>query len=1469
MTFPRLLLMDFTRVDGLSATGQLKAALFRDWPENSCLQIFGTNEEEFWIAHNLSDSEQDFAVAESEDIYRLVEAFAPEVIYYRPVGDRDDLHALAMGIIKEMGLPLVTHLMDDWPERMRQSDPERAAVYERDLKWLFDHSFINLSISEAMTETFRDRYGHDFTPVSNGVEDAVAARLASLRKKDRESSSFKIRYMGGLAADMTLQSVLDVADAVALLREEGRAVDFEIYTMAHWFRHFRVPFRSKVGTFLYRSVDKDLYFDLIAESDVCLIVYNFDEPSLAYTRYSMANKLPEIMASKALLLAYGPKEQATVSMVAAKDVGLCVTEQGPEALADKLRQVMDQPQDFRRLSARARRRVRQDFRMEDIRARFCQYLRDAAQSCERSEASGPSEEYPTLVKRLSGLAVAEDLAFPMRSAHAVVLPSFRQKEKLDDFLARAAWFFPQTGIERLTVFVSKRLLADYQWQLPQGFDPSIERERFARLSKVLDLVEVTGPEPEAFEQQQALVGAASLIYYYDIHARELWNSAPRRALTEEKLQFSVDPKKEKNEAALYLEAAPKLIRWPASLIEENHKAFLATGLFDKSYDRSIILATGPSISDYRRFDIEGAMVIACNSIIKSREIMDRARPQILVFADPIFHYGPSVYAAKFRYDLERALERYDFTIVTPLKYYATLLDTVPSARGRAVAVPFERNCGVVMDLQSEFRTQTTDNILTLLMLPLAYTFSDKVLVFGCDGRPEEDNTYFWKHQNAVQYADKMDNIKTIHSSFFVMDYDDYYTRHQEKTERFVQMAESLGKSFQSGGFSYIPAMRKRGTEAYILKQGVSAGGQRSQKAMIVDLGGGDDRDRLHLARMKEALYGLSKAPVDVLSLQTEEEWWHQPDSLTTDRGLEEEGSAPLTLVAGAADRDASQDQLPIPSEELHQLSSKEPEALRRLAEDLFSEGETFFRSPLWQNTRISVTAEVAESSVSGWGTALRSESPPDVHLNLSLPLNEFQAWRVGQSDDAETSDAPINGKALGRILIQDRDDRTALIQQLGDWQGLVYSLTAEVEALAELLKGAEDLDLGKIDLIVDVGDSLLDLTLRQQLQAGAAVRWLIDYGERTVSTVRVRAASQAVQQVLKGASGIMLERAPPVNVALPDHLWKSRPDRSVPCGYLKKSDRNRLCIIGDGSVAKSRQLAEETAKTFALEDGEASLYLRGLDPSKTKALTDSPLSRAGVNIIGEEGEIDQALAAADLIVILCQDLLAEQGFLDIVQRAVYVGTPLVLWSRGRLGQACLPLDLGVPFDRLDRNSILGSIRASLTNLSYYVQVADQVSSTFAEEASWSNAAVGLFAAGQRPEVTDEQWGLVPLNVSMQGSVSVYGSNSFRIPAAASQSNLLLIFQAGVSAGDKVEIELRFRASGPSKFPLRIFRHGTDQPEGSEFRTPKWEDLGEGVYAVTQAYTFRRSHEGFRLEISGSKENTLELEILDLRASLGD
>jgi hypothetical protein len=222
---------------------------------------------------------------------------------------------------------------------------------------------------------------------------------------------------------------------------------------------------------------------------------------------------------------------------------------------------------------------------------------------------------------------------------------------------------------------------------------------------------------------------------------------------------------------------------------------------------ALVLGTGPSLGELDVRAAAGRVVIGCNSLVRNATLLESLRPDAICFADPVFHLGPSEYAAQFRDDLLAAIERYDCFAVTRADAAAVLLRHHPRLEHRLVG--FELGSTWRIPTLEQATVHVTGNVLTLLMVPLAAALAEEVWIAGCDGRQHQEN-YFWRHHAATQYGDLMASAFRTHPSFFRdRHYADYYREHSAQLAEQLSCFEDLGKRFWCATPSYIPALSAR------------------------------------------------------------------------------------------------------------------------------------------------------------------------------------------------------------------------------------------------------------------------------------------------------------------------------------------------------------------------------------------------------------------------------------------------------------------------------------------------------------------------------------------------------------------------------------------------------------------------------------------------------------------------------------
>jgi len=229
---------------------------------------------------------------------------------------------------------------------------------------------------------------------------------------------------------------------------------------------------------------------------------------------------------------------------------------------------------------------------------------------------------------------------------------------------------------------------------------------------------------------------------------------------------------------------------------------------------AFVLTTGPSATTVDFDSVNADVRLTCNSAVRNLDLIRKFRPNIIAFADPVFHLGPSRYAADFRRDAIRAAEEVDALLVCGADWAAPLLGRYPEIADRLVVIPQIKGGPVRWPQESDPTIRVGTSVLTTLLLPIAFMLADHVEVAGADGRQPSEN-YFWTHNPQLQYSDGlMQTVFDSHPAFFRdRDYADFYDEYCEELEEVIQLGERAGKTVRAAAPSWIPALRARGAAA--------------------------------------------------------------------------------------------------------------------------------------------------------------------------------------------------------------------------------------------------------------------------------------------------------------------------------------------------------------------------------------------------------------------------------------------------------------------------------------------------------------------------------------------------------------------------------------------------------------------------------------------------------------------------------
>jgi glycosyltransferase involved in cell wall biosynthesis len=306
-----------------------------------------------------------------------VEKFRPTLLYGF-LGSLEQL-MLTRSLAARFRLPLVIHMMDDWPAVLHRTglfSPVMGPLIRHELRCVLREARARFAICDAMCEEYERRYGYTFRSFQNAL--VPAEWLPHSRTQWQAGSPFIIRYVGSIVPDGQKQSLKDIALAVAGLRAAGREIQLRIHSPrrdAEYLRGLNLPPEAITidGPAEAAAVPR-----LLAESDLLVLPYNFDARSARYIRLSLPTKAPAYMISATPVLVYAPADVATARYAADEAWGYVVSEQGQPAVEAAVSRLMDDPSLRQRLGRRAQTVALARHDAEQVRKDFWNSLTAAA-----------------------------------------------------------------------------------------------------------------------------------------------------------------------------------------------------------------------------------------------------------------------------------------------------------------------------------------------------------------------------------------------------------------------------------------------------------------------------------------------------------------------------------------------------------------------------------------------------------------------------------------------------------------------------------------------------------------------------------------------------------------------------------------------------------------------------------------------------------------------------------------------------------------------------------------------------------------------------------------------------------------------------------------------------------------------------------------------------------------------------------
>ena len=250
---------------------------------------------------------------------KWVADFAPDAVYFAS-GGSSFTYRIALKIAKTCGCPLFISCFDDYyftsPCKGYLGAGIAHKIFMRQVKKTMNYASCIFTICDKMRE--------DYSKLFN--KDCYTLHTASTVKEPfaTDGQNKKISYIGNLELERHKQ-LIAIGKALKGFKDEGLPCSVDIYsgTTSPDILNLLTP---ENGVNFHGSIDADEVKKVMSESMLLIHTESFDQKMRLRTAYSVSTKIADSLASGICILAYGPKEVASVKYLRENAAAFCITD---------------------------------------------------------------------------------------------------------------------------------------------------------------------------------------------------------------------------------------------------------------------------------------------------------------------------------------------------------------------------------------------------------------------------------------------------------------------------------------------------------------------------------------------------------------------------------------------------------------------------------------------------------------------------------------------------------------------------------------------------------------------------------------------------------------------------------------------------------------------------------------------------------------------------------------------------------------------------------------------------------------------------------------------------------------------------------------------------------------------------------------------------------------------------------------
>lgn len=240
-----------------------------------------------------------------------IDEFNPECVFLA-FSDDFFIPEIALFVAERFNIPIMSCIGDDYYFNDKFSLSPFYHIYRSKYKALIRKVFSHKGSAIYIGDKIRDKYNKEFG--LNGETVYLTSEIERHSFRIINKSQPRITYCGNIRLGRN-ESLADIGAALVQINPSYR---LEVYS-AEKNEEFIKVLRGKPGVDYRGSVSYRKVMDVMADSDIVVIVEGFKPKDVQITRYSLSTKAADAMATGGQILVYGSIECGVIEYMKSTD----------------------------------------------------------------------------------------------------------------------------------------------------------------------------------------------------------------------------------------------------------------------------------------------------------------------------------------------------------------------------------------------------------------------------------------------------------------------------------------------------------------------------------------------------------------------------------------------------------------------------------------------------------------------------------------------------------------------------------------------------------------------------------------------------------------------------------------------------------------------------------------------------------------------------------------------------------------------------------------------------------------------------------------------------------------------------------------------------------------------------------------------------------------------------------------------